>query len=73
MLSVTNGSDESIRALDVIMKEETDEGFKVRGDAGIEAEVELSDKSIILPEDDDTLIEKAKEVLGDLGYFAQEM
>ena len=42
-------------------------------DAGIEAEVELSDKSIILPEDDDTLIEKAKEVLGDLGYFAQEM
>ena len=28
-------------------------------DAGIEAEVELSDKSIILPEDDDTLIEKA--------------
>ena len=36
-------------------------------DAGIE------DKSIILPEDDDTLIEKAKEVLGDLGYFAQEM
>lgn len=41
-------------------------------DAGIEAEVELSDKSII-PEDDDTLIEKAKEVLGDLGYFAQEM
>ena len=35
-------------------------------DAGIEAEVELSDKSIILPE-------KAKEVLGDLGYFAQEM
>lgn len=42
-------------------------------DAGIEAEVELNDKSIILPEDDDTLIEKAKEVLGDLGYFAQEM
>ena len=34
MLSVTNGSDESIRVLeDVIMKEETDEGFKVRGDA----------------------------------------
>ena len=29
-------------------------------DAGIEAEVELSDKSIILPEDDDTLIEKSK-------------
>ena len=30
-------------------------------DAGIEAE------------DDDTLIEKAKEVLGELGYFAQEI
>ena len=42
-------------------------------DAGIEAEVELSDKSIILPEYDDTLIERAKEVLGELGYFAQEM
>ena len=38
-------------------------------DAGIEAEVELSDKSIILPEDDDTLIEKAKEVLGGAGVF----
>lgn len=42
-------------------------------DAGIEAEVELNEKSIILPEDDETVIEKAKEVLGDLGYFAQEM
>ena len=33
-------------------------------DAGIEAEVELSDKSIILPEDDDTLIEKQKKFWG---------
>ena len=29
-------------------------------DAGIEAEVELSDKSIILPEDDDTLKKQKK-------------
>lgn len=41
-------------------------------DVGIEAEVELHEKAIILSREDDATVEKAKEILGDLGYFAEE-
>ncbi|MBU5459077.1 heavy-metal-associated domain-containing protein [Anaerostipes sp. MSJ-23] len=41
-------------------------------DADIEAEIDLSDKTITIDADDE-VVERAKEILGDLGYFAEEI
>ncbi|HIX68300.1 MAG TPA: heavy-metal-associated domain-containing protein [Candidatus Anaerostipes excrementavium] len=41
-------------------------------DADIEAEVDLGDKTVKI-EGDDEVVEKAKEILGDLGFLAEEI
>ena len=41
-------------------------------DADIEADIDLGDKTIIIDADDE-VVERAKEILGDLGYFAEEI
>lgn len=40
--------------------------------ADIQAEVDLSEKTVSI-EGDDAVIDKAKEILGDLGFFAEEI
>lgn len=40
-------------------------------DADIQAKVDLSEKTVSI-EGDETVIEKAKDILGDLGFFAEE-
>lgn len=39
---------------------------------GIEAKVNLNEKTVTI-DDDDAVVDKAKEVLGDLGFFAEEI
>lgn len=40
-------------------------------DAGIQAEVNLNDKTVSM-DGDENVVEKVKEILGDLGFFAEE-
>lgn len=40
--------------------------------AGIEAKVNLSDKTVSI-DGDESVVEKTKEILGDLGFFAEEV
>ena len=42
------------------------------GDADIDAEVDLGDKTVKI-EGGDEVVEKAKEILGDLGFLAEEI
>ena len=42
------------------------------GHADIDAEVDLGSKTVMI-EGDDEVVEKAKEILGDLGFLAEEI